>query len=193
MKQRREGDASTDIFHLIGLSTSHPSVFFISSGSSSNKIRPPPPPPPLLIVLRPVPVLGGSAGFTSSSIRFGIGFLAAELDAAIDRLGGGGSGLDSSPDGLSRYDCNGVLFMLVDAEEEPGDAVIETREDFLLGIGGGTFLRKTCGLFAGSGGGCDVSVLDARYGNAGRERADALDSLRLKLLSGSRAPSRLAT
>lgn len=48
--------------------------------------------------------------------------------------------------------------------DEVGKEALDTRDGFLLGIGGGAVLRKTCGLLEGSGGGGvdDVSVFEAR-------------------------------
>lgn len=81
-----------------------------------------------------------------------------------------------------------------DAEEGPGEVGFDMSDGFLLGIGGGPGLRKTCGLFDGSGGGGVEAVkLEARYGSVGSERADALEMLRLTSMDVSRAPSEVAT
>jgi hypothetical protein len=159
--------------HRSGRKTSHPSKPFISP-SSSNKLLP----PFLPLPLKPVPVRGGSAGGLSSpSIRFGTGFLAPTLPAVAILLLGSGS---------SRYPCGGGVAL------EP--LALLNNEGFLLGIGGGAGLRRTCGwglLFTGTAGpgSEDVTGGRLRFGRMGSERVDAFDALRRRSVIGSRAPS----
>jgi hypothetical protein len=162
--------------HLPGRKTSHPSRPFISSGSSSIKFLPPALAPPLLPVLKPVPVLGGSGGLSSPSIRLPTGFL-----SAIERLGGGGCGCAFciSGDGSSRYcACGGGVDVLG----------FDSNEGFLVGMGGGAALRRTCGPFLGAG--CGVVLLGGGSGRVGRERVDALDGARPRSFNASRLPSK---
>lgn len=70
--------------------------------------------------------------------------------------------------------------------------VLVRREAFLFGMGGGAGLRRTCGLlFIGMAGPGRVDVTGGRlrFGNIGSERVDALEVLRRRSLTGSRAPS----
>lgn len=77
---------------------------------------------------------------------------AAELELAIERLGGGGdaaSGLlsASGEEESLRYRCVGG-----GGVEVEGGIAFERSEGFLLGIGGGPGLRRTCGLIGGRAG-----------------------------------------
>lgn len=73
--------------------------------------------------------------------------------------------------------------------------VFESSEAFLFGIGGGAGLRRTwgCGLlFIGIAGAPlreDGAGGRLRFGRIGRERVEALEALRRRSLTGSRAPS----
>lgn len=72
--------------------------------------------------------------------------------------------------------------------------VFESSEGFLLGIGGGAGLRKTCGCGLLSSGIAGLPGVEAaggrlRFGRMGRERVEALEALRRRSLMGSRAPS----
>lgn len=62
---------------------------------------------------------------------------------------------------------------------------LERREGFLLGMGGGAGLRRTCGpLF------WVLKEVAGCAGLLGRERVDALDAVRLRSSSASRPPSK---
>lgn len=81
----------------------------------------------------------------------------------MERLaGGGGCALDSSVDGSSRYLWGGG------AGDKRGDDVFVRREGFLLGIGGGAGLRRTCALLLPLEG-WPCGKLEARYGKLGKE------------------------
>lgn len=77
-----------------------------------------------------------------------------------------------------------------------GELALPRSDGFLLGIGGGAALRRTCGLlFIGITGpdrddDDDVTGGKLRFGRIGRDRVDALEALRRRSLIGSRAPSR---
>ena len=87
-------------------------------------------------------------------MRFCTGFLVNSGGAAIDLLAdGGGYALEFSSGGSSRYRWGGG------AKDGPGEEPLETRDGFLLGIGGGAGLRRTCGLMEDCVWG---SVIDAR-------------------------------
>lgn len=90
-----------------------------------------------------------------------------------------------SGSGSSRYLCRGGA--------APGLLALLSREGFLLGTGGAG-LRRTWGrglLFMGTAGpgSDDVTGARARFGRTGSERVDALEALRRRSVTGSRAPS----
>lgn len=156
--------------YLPGCKTSHPLKLPNSSGSSSIKFLPP------LLVLPPVPVRGGNGGLLSpSSSKLAGPLLPTGFLSAIDRLAGGGLG-------SSLYcACDGVVCELF----------FDSSEGFLVGIGGGAGLRRTCGpvRWDGGGGGWYEELVTGRVG---RERVDAAEGVRRRSLSASRLPSNWA-
>lgn len=149
--------------HLPGCKTSHPLKLPNSSGSSSIKFLPP------ALLLPPVPVLGGNGGLSSPPSNDSAGpLLPTGFLSAMDRLAGGGLG-------SSLY--SGVTCELF----------FDSSEGFLVGIGGGAGLRRTCGpvLCAGGCGGWDEKFA----GRVGSERVDAAEGLRRRSSSASRLPS----
>ncbi len=63
-----------------------------------------------------------------------------------------------------------------------GEIALESREGFLVGIGGGAGLRRTSGLFDGSFGACIASKEPGCAGRLGRVGGDCVVMLAVERL-----------
>jgi hypothetical protein len=115
-------------------------------------------------------------------MRFGVCFL---LDGAIERLGGGGSGLAF---GSSRYFCGGGEGV------EDDETAFDCNVAFFVGMGGAAFRLICCERADGCDGvGDEDGGGRCRIGWIGRERVDVFDVVRCRLFELSRVPSRADT